>query len=371
MTTPPSPPPSGYSSEGGAPPPAPGVPSAPPSLSSGARTAPAGFGAAPRLGAGPAAPASDPAALTAAFAAALQGEEERQRVRRSRGRWRLFGVLTLLLIGGAFLSNSLQTLGKAAASDHIARIRVVDVITSDRLRDAFLRDLAEEEAVKAVVLSIDSPGGTVVGSEELYEALRVVAEAKPLVAVMGEQAASGGYIAALAADHLLARGNSITGSIGVISQSPNFYELAERLGVEMIEVKSAPLKAAPSPFQPVDPAAVAADQAVVNDSYAWFLDLVKERRQMNDNEARSVGDGRVFTGRQALEARLIDGLGGEQEAVAWLESEKEIAEDLEIRNRSPAAPRQKLLIERIAEQLGVSGSAEALSGRRGVLWAIR
>lgn len=376
MTTPPYPPSASASPAGGAPPPS--APALHGLASDRPQGPPPGFGpAAPRLRA--AAPggfegaSADPAALTAAFAAALQGEEERQRVKRSRGRWRFFGIAVLALVALGLLSNALNGLMPISGSnDHIARISVRDVITSDRLRDQFLRDLAEEDSVKAVVLRIDSPGGTVVGSEELYEALRVVAEAKPLVAVMGEQAASGGYIAALAADHILARQNTITGSIGVISQSPNFHQLTDRLGVEMIEVKSAPLKAAPSPFKPVDPAAVAADQAIVNDSYDWFLDLVKDRRKMEDNEARVVGDGRVFTGRQALEARLIDGLGGEVEAVEWLETEKEIAEDMAIRNRSPAMPREKHWLERLGERLGMAGSAvEALSGKRDVLWAIR
>ena len=317
--------------------------------------------------------ARDPGELAAALAAALRGEEERKAVKRSRGRWRFFGVLTLLALAAGAAANYLNGLpGFGPSQDHIARIRVSDVITSSHPRDEFLRKIAEDESVKAVVLRLDSPGGTVVGSEELYESLRVVAEAKPLVAIVGEQAASGGYIAALAADRILARQNSITGSIGVISQTPNVHTLAQTIGMEMVEVKSSPLKAAPSPFQPVDARAIAADQAVVNDSYQWFLDLVKERRNMNENQARAVGDGRIFTGRMALEAGLIDEIGGEEEAVAWLEKEKGGAADLEVRRREMDSRRAKTLIERIGERVQALDSAvDRFSGRDGALWAIR
>ena len=128
----------------------------------------------------------------------------------------------------------------------MARIRVDGMIFDDQLRDETLRQLAKSERIKGVIVHINSPGGTVAGSEALYESLRKVAALKPVVAVMSEAAASGGYITAIAADHIVARGNTLTGSIGVIAEIPNIVGLMEMLGVDVTRVKSAPLKAEPS-----------------------------------------------------------------------------------------------------------------------------
>ena len=193
-----------------------------------------------------------------------------------------------------------------------------------------LKKIAENDSVEALILSIDSPGGSVVGSEILYESIRKVSEKKPVVAVMRNVAASGGYMAAIAADHLVARGNTITGSVGVIAQMPNAHQLLDRLGVSMLEVKSGPLKAQPSPFQPLEENVVDAKQAMVAESFDWFLNLVTERRSLSDSAVEQIIAGGVFTGRQAKELALIDGLGGEEEAVAWLESERDIASDRKV-----------------------------------------
>jgi len=175
---------------------------------------------------------------------------------------------------------------------------------------------------------INSPGGTVTGSEELYESLRDVAAVKPVVATMGDVAASGGYIAALAADRVFAMGNTITGSVGVIFQAPNVHELMERVGVQMVEIKSGDLKAEPNPFKPVDPEVIAAERVLVEDSFQWFLDLVRERRGIDGDTLAEIGRGGIFTGRMALERGLIDGVGGLDEARAWLRTEHDVAADL-------------------------------------------
>ena len=155
---------------------------------------------------------------------------------------------------------------------------------------------------------------------------------KPLVVVVEGLAASGGYIAAIAADHIVARQSSLVGSIGVLFQFPNFTELLKTVGVKVEEVKSSPLKAAPNGFEPTSPEARAALDALVKDSYAWFRGLVKERRGMDDALLEKVADGRVFTGRQAVELKLIDQLGDEKAAVAWLVAEKKIKSDLPVRD---------------------------------------
>lgn len=255
----------------------------------------------------------------------IEEYEERKRLRRSRFRWRVVAGVAVLAVIAMVIAKQ-----KPKPGPHIARYSVEGVITDDRARDKVLKKIAENDSVEALILSIDSPGGSVVGSEILYESIRKVSEKKPVVAVMRNVAASGGYMAAIAADHLVARGNTITGSVGVIAQMPNAHQLLDRLGVSMLEVKSGPLKAQPSPFQPLEENVVDAKQAMVAESFDWFLNLVTERRSLSDSAVEQIIAGGVFTGRQAKELALIDGLGGEEEAVAWLESERDIASDRKV-----------------------------------------
>ena len=181
-------------------------------------------------------------------------------------------------------------------------------------------------------MHINSPGGTTAGSEQLYDALVRLKAKKPLVVVVEGLAASGGYITAIAADHIVAQQSSLVGSIGVLFQFPNFTELLKTVGVKVEEVKSSPLKAAPNGFEPTSPEARAALDALVKDSYAWFRGLVKERRGMDDALLEKVADGRVFTGRQAVDLKLVDQLGDEKTAVAWLVAEKKVKSDLPVRD---------------------------------------
>ena len=255
----------------------------------------------------------------------IEEYEERKRLRRSRFRWRVVAGLAVLAVISLVLAQQ-----KPKVGPHIARYSVEGVITDDRARDKALKKIAENDSAEALILSIDSPGGSVVGSEILYESIRKVSEKKPVVAVMRNVAASGGYMAAIAADHIVARGNTITGSVGVIAQMPNAHQLLDRLGVSMLEVKSGPLKAQPSPFQPLDENVIDAKQAMVAESFDWFLNLVTERRTLSDAAIEKIVAGGVFTGRQAKEIALIDGLGGEEEAVAWLEGERDIAVDRKV-----------------------------------------
>jgi protease-4 len=145
-------------------------------------------------------------------------------------------------------------------------------------------------------------------------------------------AASGGYITAIAADHIVAQQSSLVGSIGVLFQFPNFTELMKTIGVQVEEVKSSPLKAAPNGFEPTSPAARAALDSLVKDSYAWFRGLVKQRRGMDDALLEKVADGRVFTGRQAIDLKLVDQLGDEKAAIAWLVAQKGVKADLPVRD---------------------------------------
>jgi protease-4 len=236
-------------------------------------------------------------------------------------------------------------------------VTVEGVITDDPARDALLADLAERGNVHAVILRINSPGGTTAGSEALYEGVRRIAAEKPVVAVLGEVAASGGYIAAIAADHIVSRGNTLTGSIGVIMEYPDLSALIARLGIGVETVRSSELKGEPSPFRPTSPEARAAEEALVAESFAWFRGLVGERRGLSGGELDRVANGGIFTGRLALENGLVDELGGEPEAIAWLESREPGLGDLPVEDW--AAEEETPLFGRL---LGSTGSRGGILG---------
>ena len=243
---------------------------------------------------------------------------ERRRLRRSRSFWRVTTIIALALAAIAVVWRVNAELGGDGGSPHIARVDIEGVIGADERMLAMLGRIAENDDVAAVIVHIDSPGGTAVGGEAHFEALREIAGAKPLVAQVSTLAASAGYMVAAAADHIVARNTSIVGSIGVIVQVPNVTELLDRLGVEVRSIKSAPLKAEPSPFDPITPDDEAMMQRMVDDSYRWFVDLVAERRPFDGATALALADGSVFSGRQALENGLVDALGGEDAVKAAL-----------------------------------------------------
>jgi protease-4 len=255
---------------------------------------------------------------------------DRRRIRRKLTFWRV--VAALLAIAAVIIIGSIATpggRGAFTASGSIARVTIEGLIRSDQDRVEALERLADSKAA-AVIVHINSPGGTTAGSEQLYDALVQLKAKKPLVVVVEGLAASGGYITAIAADHIVAQQTSLVGSIGVLFQFPNFTDLMKTVGVKVEEVKSSPLKAAPNGFEPTSPEARAALDSLVKDSYAWFRDLVKARRGMDDALLDKVADGRVFTGRQAVDLKLIDQLGDEKTAVAWLVAQKGIKSDLPV-----------------------------------------
>lgn len=250
---------------------------------------------------------------------------DRRRLRRNLSLWRIAAIVGLT---GALAILAAEFGGVPFGRDHVATLEVTGVIIGDEERDQAIRDLAGNSHAKALIINIDSPGGTTSGSESLYLALREVAKKKPVVAVMGTVAASGGYITAIGADHIIARGNTITGSIGVLMQNTEVSKLMEKIGVGVELITSGPLKGKPSPFEPMDEQGRAAIKTLIDDSYQWFVGLVAERRNMTSERARELADGRVFSGRLALEARLIDQIGGLPEARQWLHKEKDISEKL-------------------------------------------
>ena len=257
---------------------------------------------------------------------------DRRRIRRKLTFWRVAAaVIAIAAIAGVGMLVTPGARGSLAASGSIARVNIEGLIRSDRDRVEALERLADSRA-PAVIVHINSPGGTTAGSEQLYDALTRLKAKKPLVVVVEGLAASGGYITAIAADHIIAQQTSLVGSIGVLFQFPNFTDLLKTVGVKVEEVKSSPLKAAPNGYEPTSPEARAALDALVKDSYAWFRGLVKERRGMDDELLEKVADGRVFTGHQAVDLKLIDQLGDEKTAVAWLVAQKGVKADLPVRD---------------------------------------
>ena len=210
-------------------------------------------------------------------------------------------------------------------------MKISGIIRGDEKRVEALDKLARSR-VRAVVVHVDSPGGTTAGAEQLHQALRRVAAEKPTVVVVDGLAASGGYIAAMAADHIVSQDTSLVGSIGVLFQYPNVSDLLKTIGVKVEEIKSSPLKAAPNGFEPTSPEARAALEAIVKDSYDWFRGMVRDRRRLDEGLLDRVADGRVFTGRQAIDLKLIDELGNEKTAIDWLAKEKGIDPKLPVKD---------------------------------------
>jgi len=300
---------------------------------------------------------------------------DRRRMRRKLTFWRILAVLVAIVAVVAATSRlSRSGLGLSEATGtYVARVAIRGIIRNDQERTEALERLAKSQA-KAVIVHIDSPGGTAAGAEQLYDSLRAVAGSKPMVVVVDGLAASGGYIAALSADHVVARSAGLVGSIGVLFQYPNFTDLLKNVGVKVEEVKSSPLKAAPNGFEPTSPEARAALEAIVKDSYAWFRGLVKDRRRLDDAAVEQVADGRVFTGRQALTLKLVDELGGEDTAVAWLAKEKNIDPkwpvrdwrlrprfaDLDFIHLGTAAVLDAVGLRSLAQRLEDSGAVQAI-----------
>jgi protease-4 len=263
---------------------------------------------------------------------ALEADQavDRRRLKRRLSFWRAAAVIAVAALAIVAVARQRGALSSFVERPHVERLAVSGVISEDSARSAALKDVLKNERAKALIVEINSPGGTVVGSEALFRELRAIAAKKPVVAVMGTLAASGGYMTALGADHIVAREGTITGSIGVIMQSADVTGLLKKLGIEAEAIKSAPLKAVPSPLEPLTPEGREATRAVVMDMYDMFVGMVADRRELDPEEAKRLADGRIYTGRQAVAAKLIDEIGGEDEARTWLETARGVPASLPV-----------------------------------------
>ena len=238
--------------------------------------------------------------------------------RRRLNGWRIAAIAAVtaavVILVGSF--------GVTSVGQRVVRVNVNGAITEDRKMLESVTDLVKDRQVAAVIVSINSPGGSVAGGESLHSALKQVAAAKPVVAVMRGTAASAGYMIAMPAARVFAREATLTGSIGVILQTGEVSGLLERLGVTANALTSGPLKDQPSFTRPLTPAGREYLGELVTDMYEQFVAIVATGRRMERDAVRKLADGRAYTGRQALQLGLVDEIGGETEARAWLARER-------------------------------------------------
>jgi protease-4 len=289
---------------------------------------------------------------------------DRRRLRRKLTFWRVTALVAVVAAIGALAAIYSGKEFTSTASAHVARVNIGGLIRNDRDRIKMLDNIGNSGA-KAVILSIDSPGGTVAGAESLYHAIRRLAEKKPVIAVIEGIGASGAYIVALSSDRIFAPRNALIGSVGVIFQYPNFGDALKHLGISVEEVKSSPLKAAPNGYSPTSPEARAAIMSLVEDSYGWFKGLVRERRGLDDAQLKTASDGRVFTAHQALPLHMIDQIGDESAAREWLAKNKNVSKDLPVRDwevkKIGSSFRWLSALSWAANELGLSTLASFLS----------
>jgi protease IV len=289
---------------------------------------------------------------------------DRRRLKRRLTVWRVLAIVAIVAALAFAASRDDQT-GSAfnLGRDHIARIAVSGFIGDSRPRHELLMKLRKSGHVKAVIVSVDSPGGTTTGGEALYEDLRELAQAKPVAAVFGTAATSAAYLGGIATDYIVARGNTITGSVGVIFQWAEVSDLLSKLGVKVDEIRSGPLKAKPSPFTPTDDETRRVSEELVKESQVWFVDLVAERRKKSVSAMDDIKTGRIYTGRQALQIGLVDAIGDERTAIKWFSDARHVKSDLKVLDWKPKTLSSTSLfsssIASVAAKLGVGALFDA------------
>lgn len=229
--------------------------------------------------------------------------------------------------------KKVSKIGKSSKNSHIARVSLRGMIQEGIYSWENLKKLENDE-VAAVILDINSGGGEVLASERLYKFFKNLSEKKPVVALVRSLGASGAYMTALAANYIIAGNTSEVGSIGVILFSYEFTELAEKVGVKFNNLKTSILKAAPSPYEKMTPEVEETMHSTLNDVYDYFLSIFIESRKIDPLLARELADGRVYTGRQALNLGLIDEIGDEEEVLKYFGDyfEKNEKTNLDVKN---------------------------------------
>jgi len=225
----------------------------------------------------------------------------------------LFLAFASFLTGNRGSSSPLPGVG----SDKVALVKIEGLLVTSENVVEELHDYAEDGSIKAIVLRIDSPGGGVVASQEIYNAVKNARkEGKKVVVSMGSVAASGGYYIAAAADKIVANPGTLTGSIGVIMEFASVEKLLEKIGVKGMVVKAGQYKDMGSPFRDMTDPEKKLLQGVIDDVHAQFIDAVAEGRRLPVEDVKAIADGRIFTGRQALALKLVDRIGDLTDSIA-------------------------------------------------------
>ncbi len=213
-----------------------------------------------------------------------------------------------------FTGGELQVLSLFGGNS-VGVLQIEGAIESSRETVQNLKQFGENQSIKAVVVRIDSPGGGVAPTQEIYDAIGKLRAKKPVIASLGGVAASGGYYIAAACDQVVANPGTLTGSIGVIMEFGNFEELMRKLGLKGYNIKSGPYKDIGSPLRPLSPEEKTILQSLVDNVYAQFVSAVAKGRKMPEGKVRELADGRVYSGEQAKKLGLIDVLGNMEDAV--------------------------------------------------------
>ena len=244
-----------------------------------------------------------------------------EKPKKSFGRTLLYfvlGLVTLIVLSSVF-GRYLSDGGFDDGNGTIALVEVSGAIMDSKDIVRQISKYRRDDDIKAIILRIDSPGGAVGPSQEIYdEVLRVRADNKKIYASMGSVAASGGYYIAVAADRVFANPGTLTGSIGVIMAFSSAEKLMEKIGLEPQVIKSGKYKDVGSPSRKITAEERVYMQRVVDDVHGQFIDAVAKGRNMSTKEARKLADGRIFTGRQAFELKMVDEMGGLEDVIAKL-----------------------------------------------------
>lgn len=283
--------------------------------------------------------------------------------RRSWFRISVLGVLAFLLFSG--LMGLWQTLSSDSMgfAPYIAKVRVSGpILNADDVLDQ-LKMVEEDKAAKGLLVVVDSPGGAVVPSESIYNAVKRISADRPVAVSMQSLAASGGYMVACAADRIYAYDSTLTGSIGVIMQSASVTGLLDKLGVTPQVIKSGQFKDAGSPFREMSSADREYFQALIMDLRNQFVQLVAQGRRLPMEKVSELADGRVFTGREAQRLGLVDAIGDEEDAAQWLRSQARLPKDAEVKEMDSTQTRLFKVFGEAQEQLFMGLVAAASSPR--------
>ncbi len=290
---------------------------------------------------------------------------ERNKLKKQISTWRILAFLVLVI--GFILTfageGDFSSVGKTG--NFIARIKIEGVIFEDTKRDEILKEIAEDKSIKAVILSVNSPGGTAVGGESLYNSIKKLNEKKPVITVMNSVAASAGYLITLGSERIFAHQGTITGSIGVIMEIPNVKEAADKLGVKFNYVRTSPLKGSPTLFEETSQESLKIYKNMMEDFFVYFKNIVAEERNLSQEQVSKIADGRIFSGASAKKNGLVDEIGDEEKAVEWLVLNKKISKKLKVEDVKLYRPEDKLeeLLEGAVKIFSFDGIFETLSNK--------